>query len=72
MEQDDDCVIISYINEKQNITDKQMASLKKYLDDDIPSISDVKKNVLPTNSKLDDISLAQFLRIVRQTSHFET
>jgi len=52
-----------------------MTNLKKYLDEDIPSISDVKKNILLINSKLDDISLTQFLRvenITRQTSHFET
>jgi len=72
MKQDDDCVITSYTSKRQNITDRQMTNLKKYLDEDIPSISDVKKNVLPINSKLDDISLAQFLRVVRQTTHFET
>ena len=71
IEQDDDCVIIN-TSEKQNITDKQVASVKKYLDEDIPLISDVKRNVLPVNSKLDDVSLAQFLGVVRGTSDYET
>jgi len=41
--QNDDCVIISYTSKRQNITDKQMTNLKKYLDEDIPSFYDVKK-----------------------------
>ncbi|XP_036150394.1 uncharacterized protein LOC118648181 isoform X2 [Monomorium pharaonis] len=70
--EDDDCVIVSFTKEMQNKTDKQMASVKKYLDEEIPLISDIKKNVLPINSRLDDVSLAQFLRVVRETSQFET
>jgi len=45
---------------------------KKVLDDTIVSRLDIEKNVLPKNSQLSDETLDQFLRIVRETSCFET
>ena len=71
VEQDDDCIIVD-TSEKQSLSDKQVASLKKYLDEDIPLISHIKRNVLPIYSRLDDESLAQFLRVVRETFQYET
>ncbi|KYN18870.1 hypothetical protein ALC57_08800 [Trachymyrmex cornetzi] len=68
---DDDCVIISYDNEYY-VTEADMARQRKFLDDNIPSLSSVKENVLPTYSKLNDESLDRFLRVVRETSSFET
>ncbi|KAL6416802.1 hypothetical protein ACFW04_014828 [Cataglyphis niger] len=58
-EQDDDCIIISHSN-------------KNVLDHTFPSLSSVKNNVLPVTSQLNDESLDLFLRIVRETSSFET
>ncbi|KYN12747.1 hypothetical protein ALC57_15072, partial [Trachymyrmex cornetzi] len=68
---DDDCVIISYDNE-YDVSEADMARQRKFPDDNIPLLSSVKKNVLPTYSKLNDESLDRFLRVVRETSSFET
>lgn len=69
VEQDDDCVIISYDNE-HDITEADMARQRKFLD--IPSLSSVKENVLIIYSKVNDKSLNRFLRVIRETSSFET
>src|SRR5580765_7149766 len=71
-EQDDDCIIIDYCNEKRDLTEDDIRRQRKMLDNVIPSFLSVKNNVLPINSKLNDESLDLFLRIVRETSCFET
>jgi len=71
IEQDDDCIIVS-TSAKQNITKDDMARHKKILDNVIPSLSIVKGNVLPINSKINDKSLDLFLRVIRETFYFET
>lgn len=71
-EQDDDCVIVSYSNDKRDLTKDDVARYKKILDDMIAPLSLVKENVLPIHSKLNDESLDRFLRVVRETSLFET
>jgi len=71
MEQDDDCVIVS-TSVKRDITEDDMARHRKILDDTIPPLSTVKDNILPINSKINDESLDLLLRIIRETSCFET
>ncbi|XP_067216539.1 uncharacterized protein [Linepithema humile] len=71
-EQDDDCIIVSYSSNKRDITEDDMVRHKKLLDDTFISFSSIKKNVLPITSQLNDESLDQFLRIIRETSCFET
>jgi hypothetical protein len=70
-DQDDNCVIVSYTN-NQDKTEENTARWKVFLDENIPDISQVKDNVLPTSSRLNDESLDRFLRVVRETSSFET
>lgn len=71
-EQDDDCVIVSYSNDKWELTENDIARQKRILDDTIASLSSVRENVLPIHSKLNDESLNRFLRVVRETTLFET
>jgi len=71
MEQDDDCIITDY-NEKRDLTEDDIKRQRKMLDNMKPSLLSVKNNVLPIRSKLNDDSLDLFLRIVRETSCFET
>lgn len=70
-EHDDDCVIISY-NKKENRTKEEATRMKKLLDDTIYPLSLLEDNILPKNSKINDESLDRFLRIIRETSDFET
>jgi len=72
IEQDDDCIITNYSNKKRDLTEDDVARQRKVLDNVTSSLLLVKKNVLPINSKLNDESLDLFLRIVRETSCFET
>lgn len=72
MEQDDDCVIVGYTSNKREITEDDRARHKKILDDIIAPLSLVKENVLPIHSELTDESLDRFLRVIRETSYFET
>jgi len=69
---DDDCIIISYSNNKRDITEDDMARHKKFLDETFASPSSVKNNVLSIKSQLNDESLDLFLRIIREVSCFET
>lgn len=64
-EQDDDCFITKNSNKKRDLNEDNMARHTKFLDNAILSLSLVKKNVLPINSKLNDESLDLFLHIVR-------
>lgn len=64
-------VIINYTS-KQEITKDDIARQRKILDNPIAPLSVVKENVLPINSKLNDESLDRFLRVVRETTSFET
>ncbi|XP_076549399.1 uncharacterized protein LOC117605294 [Osmia lignaria lignaria] len=65
-----DCVIVSHSVQEENYTDK---AVRYYiLETAVCSITDVKKNVLPVKSKLTDESLDRFLRVVRETTPFET
>lgn len=66
----DDCIIINHFT--QELTEDEVARRKKILDDTILSVSLVKQNVLPINSKVNDEALDLFLRIVKETSCFET
>jgi hypothetical protein len=70
-DEDDDCVIVSYTS-SQDINGDNTARWKVFLNENIPDISQVKDNVLPKNSELNDESLDRFLRVVRETSPFET
>ncbi|XP_067207257.1 uncharacterized protein [Linepithema humile] len=72
MEQDNDCILVSFSKSKHNLTKEEIAKRKKVLDDTIIPLSLVKENVLPVQSKLNDDSLDTFLRVVRETSCFET
>ena len=71
MDQDDDYVIVSNTS-SQDINEDNTARWKVFLDENIPDISQVKDNVLPANSRLNDESLDRFLRVVRESSPFET
>ncbi|KAM0724668.1 hypothetical protein ACS0PU_009052 [Formica fusca] len=71
IEQDDDCIIVSYSNNKHDITKDDMERHEKILNL-IASLSIVKDNILPIDSKISDESLDRFLRVVRETSDFET
>lgn len=71
-EQDSDCILVSYSKIKQNLTKDEIAKRKKVLDDIIAPLPLVRENVLPIQSKLNDESLDRFLRVVRETSCFET
>jgi len=71
IEEQEDCIIVSHIN-KKNLTADDIARRKKILDDRYISLSLVKENVLPKDSKLNDNSLDRFLCVVRETSCFET
>lgn len=71
-EQDDDCVIVSYSNDNRELTEDDIARQKRILDDTIASLSSMRENVLPIHSKLNDESLDRFLRVVRETTLFET
>ncbi|XP_077260812.1 uncharacterized protein LOC143896691 [Temnothorax americanus] len=70
-QQDDDCIIISYDN-SYNLTADDIASRRKCLDDVIPPFHLIRENVLPTNSEVSDESLDLFLRVIRETTCFET
>jgi len=69
---DDDCIIINYSKNKRDITEDDMVRQRKFLDETFASLSVVKNNVLPIKSQLNDESLDLFLRIIRETSCFET
>ena len=71
-EQDDDCILVSYSNNKREITEDDMVRHKKLLDNTFVCFSLIKENVLPVTSLLNDESLDSFLRIIRETSCFET
>ncbi|XP_029659972.1 uncharacterized protein LOC115233600 [Formica exsecta] len=71
IEQDDDCIIVSYSNNKHDITKDDMERHEKILNL-IASLSIVKDNILPIDSKISDESLDRFLRVVRETSDFKT
>ena len=51
---DSDCVLVSYSINKRNLTEDEIANRKKVLDNTIASLSVVKNNVLPVQSKLND------------------
>ena len=71
-EQDNDCILVSYSKNMQNMTKDEIAKRKKVLDNTIVPLSLIKENVLPIQSKLNDESLDRFLHIIRETSCFET
>ncbi|XP_067205374.1 uncharacterized protein [Linepithema humile] len=71
-EQDSDCIIVSCSKKKRNLTKDEIAKRKKVLDDTIVPLSLVRENVLPVQNQLNDESLDTFLRIVTETSSFET
>lgn len=71
-EQDDDCIVVSYSQNKEELTENDMARQKEFLDNSIAPFNLVKNNVLPIHSKINDESLDRFLRVVRNNSHFET
>lgn len=71
-DQDNDCIIVSCSSKKRDLTDEDMGRCKKFLDEFIAPLSEVTENVLPIDSKLNDGSLDRFLRVVRDTSCFET
>ncbi|KAL6419451.1 hypothetical protein ACFW04_011400 [Cataglyphis niger] len=68
IEQDDDCIIINYSN-KHETTNDDIEGHEKILN---APLSVVKDNILPIDSKINDESLNRFLRVVRETSDFET
>jgi len=70
-EQDDNCIIINTYH-KEHLTEAEIASRRKVLDQMVIPLSAVRDNVLPKCSKLDDQSLDLFLRVVRENSSFET
>lgn len=70
MQQDDDCIYIE-TSYKQDITEKDKVTKKINLDEINIPIECVKKNVL-SNNLLSDESLDSFLRVVRETTFFET
>lgn len=70
LEQDDDCTYIG-TSYKQYITEEDKTRMKINLDEIIIPIDCVRKNVL-SNSLLSDESLDSFLRIVRETTSFQT
>jgi len=49
-----------------------MVRQRKFLDETFATLSAVKNNVLPIKNQLNDESLDLFLRIIRETSCFET
>ena len=69
---DSDCVLISYSNNKLNLTKDEIAKRKKVLDHTIVLFSLVRENVLPVQSKLNDKSLDTFLRVIKETTCFRT
>lgn len=70
-EQDDDCMIVSY-SQKQHISEDDMVRHKKLLDETFIPMTLIKENVLPLKSLLNSESLDQFLRIIKNTTNFET
>lgn len=70
MEQDDDCTYIG-TSYKLNITEEDKARRKINLDEIIIPISCVRENVL-SDSLLTDESLDEFLRVIRETTLFQT
>ncbi|XP_077274118.1 uncharacterized protein LOC143903921 [Temnothorax americanus] len=69
-EQDDDCIITDYYI--RDLTEDDIKSKKKMLDNVITSLRLLKDNILSITNKLNDESLDLFLRIVSETSCFET
>jgi len=69
-EQDDDCMYINTIY-KQDVTEEDKTRTKINLDETIPPIDNIRKNVL-SDSLLSDESIDSFLRVVRKTTLFET
>ena len=69
---DSDCILVSYSKNKLNLTKDEIAKRKKVLDHTIVPLSLVRENVLPVQSKLNDKSLDTFLRVIRETTCFET
>jgi len=67
----EDCIRISH-SKKQNLTADNVARRNKILDNTFVPLHLIKENVLPQNSKLNDELLDHFLRIVRETTCFET
>lgn len=68
---ENDCVLTSYTR-KIDLTKDEIAKRKEILDNTFTSLSLVKKNVLSKNSTLNDELLDLFLRVIRETSWFET
>lgn len=46
--------------------------MKKILDDTIVPLSLVEQNILPLKIKVNHESLNRFLRVISETSHFQT
>ncbi|KYN06254.1 hypothetical protein ALC62_02801 [Cyphomyrmex costatus] len=69
--EEEDCIIVSDPI-KYYLTSNDIINRKKVLDDTIIEICDVKDNILGKYSKLNDQSLDLFLRVVKETSRFET
>lgn len=67
----DDCIITGHV-ENYNLTADDIARRKQVLDNTIVLLCIVKENVLSKNRQLTDESMDQILRIVRETSCFET
>lgn len=72
VKEDDDCILVSSSKSVRDLTKNEAARRKQILDDMIAPFSVVKKNVLPINNKLNDESLDSLLRVIRETSCFET
>ena len=70
--QDDDCIIVNYSPNKEELTAGKMAEHKIYIDKRSIELNVIKENVLPVHNLINDESLDLFLRIVREKSRFET
>ncbi|XP_076545845.1 uncharacterized protein LOC117609781 [Osmia lignaria lignaria] len=65
-----ECVIVSHSDQEEKFIDDDVGYY--ILETAVSSVTDVQKNVLPVQSKLNDELLDRFLRVVRETAPFET
>lgn len=70
--QDDDCIIVSYSQNKKELTEERMEEQKIYIDKRVIKLNVVQEIILPVDSQIDDESLDLFLRVIREKSRFET
>ncbi|KMQ86930.1 hypothetical protein RF55_13949 [Lasius niger] len=71
IDEDSDCFIVS-CSIKSNLTKDEIVKRREVLDNTIAPLSLVRENVLSKQNKINDESLDRFLRVIKETSCFET